>query len=169
MPPARGARFPLGAAYSPFTAFPFSIWSRLLHYGREHTVGVYSPPQTAVVEVTMSTQPLHPGNALPPPPPTGPSGPNGHSGLVQIGSISSIESIIQARLAEERLRLMKEAGLQLQKKEVHHFKRPAERLFTADQRDRTTILFGGLTWKQDRKSTRLNSSHIQKSRMPSSA
>ena len=78
--------------------------------------------------------------------PTKPSAPPG--GLVQIGSISSIESIIQARLAEERLRLMKEAGLQ--KKQVHHFQKPVERPFTKDQRDHTTILFGGLTWKHEK-------------------
>ncbi len=83
----------------------------------------------------MSTQPISPtANPVP--------------GLVQIGSISSIESIIQARLAEERLRLMKEMGLA--KRDVHQFKRPVERAFTKDQRDRTTILFGGLTWKHEK-------------------
>ena len=93
----------------------------------------------------MSTQPLHPGNPQPQPPPRV----NGGAGLVQIGQpLSSIESIIQARLAEERLRLMKEAGLQ--KKEISHFKRPVERPFTKDQRGHTTILFGGLTWKHEK-------------------
>ena len=43
--------------------------------------------------------------------------------LVQIGS--SVEDIIQQRLAEERSRLEREAGLA--KREVHHFKRPKER------------------------------------------
>jgi predicted nucleotide-binding protein (sugar kinase/HSP70/actin superfamily) len=90
----------------------------------------------------MSTQPLQTGGSLPP------ASPAGGGGLVQIGSISSIESVIQARLAEERLRLMKEAGLE--KREAHHFKRPAERAFTADQRGHTTILFGGLTWKHEK-------------------
>ena len=85
-------------------------------------------------EVNMSTQPL-PRNPLP-------------AGLVQIGSLSSVESIIQARLAEERLRLMKEAGLQ--KRETHHFKKPVERAFTAKDRGKTTILFGGLTWKHEK-------------------
>ena len=31
------------------------------------------------------------------------------------------------------------------------------------------LIIGGIAYTQDRKSTRLNSSHIQKSRMPSSA
>ena len=66
--------------------------------------------------------------------------------LVQIGS--NIEETIQARLAEERARLEREAGIL--KREVHHFKRPTERPFTADQRAHTTLLFGGLTWKHEK-------------------
>jgi predicted nucleotide-binding protein (sugar kinase/HSP70/actin superfamily) len=85
----------------------------------------------------MSTQPLDPRPAVPPP-----------AGLVQIGSPSSIESVIQARLAEERLRLMKEAGLQERAK--HQFKRPVERPFLKSERGRTTLLFGGLTWKHEK-------------------
>jgi predicted nucleotide-binding protein (sugar kinase/HSP70/actin superfamily) len=65
--------------------------------------------------------------------------------LVQIGSV---EDIIQNRLAEERARLEREAGLA--KREVHHFKRPTERPFTREQRARTTLLFGGLTWKHEK-------------------
>jgi predicted nucleotide-binding protein (sugar kinase/HSP70/actin superfamily) len=65
--------------------------------------------------------------------------------LVQIGSV---EDIIQSRLAEERARLEREAGFA--KREVHHFKRPAERPFTREQRGRTTLLFGGLTWKHEK-------------------
>jgi predicted nucleotide-binding protein (sugar kinase/HSP70/actin superfamily) len=85
----------------------------------------------------MSTQPVDPRPATPP------------AGLVQIGGApSSIESIIQARLAEERLRLMKEAGLQ--EREKHHFKRPVERPFLKSERGRTTLLFGGLTWKHEK-------------------
>jgi predicted nucleotide-binding protein (sugar kinase/HSP70/actin superfamily) len=68
------------------------------------------------------------------------------AGLVQIGG--SIEDTIQQRLAEERARLEQEAGLV--KREVHHFKRPAERKFTAGQRPNTTLLFGGLTWKHEK-------------------
>ena len=71
-------------------------------------------------------------------------------GLVQIGSSidSSIEQIIQQRLAEERARLEQEAGVV--RKEVHHFKKPAENMFTKEQRGRTTLLFGGLTWKHEK-------------------
>jgi hypothetical protein len=32
----------------------------------------------------------------------------------------------------------------------HHFRRPVERQFTAQERDHVTILFGGLTWKHER-------------------
>ncbi|HLI83304.1 MAG TPA: hypothetical protein VKV17_05255 [Bryobacteraceae bacterium] len=67
-------------------------------------------------------------------------------GLVQIGQ--SIEDTIQQRLAEERARLEQEAGLA--RREVHHFKRPVERPFTKEQRAKTTLLFGGLTWKHEK-------------------
>jgi predicted nucleotide-binding protein (sugar kinase/HSP70/actin superfamily) len=77
----------------------------------------------------MSTQPIEPKPAPP-------------VGLVQI------EDIIQQRLAEERARLESEAGVV--KREVHQFKRPVERPFTAEQRGKTTLLFGGLTWKHER-------------------
>jgi predicted nucleotide-binding protein (sugar kinase/HSP70/actin superfamily) len=67
--------------------------------------------------------------------------------LVQIGS-ASIEETIRQRLAEERARLEREAGL------VHHdhnqFKRPKERPFTKSERGHTTLLFGGLTWKHEK-------------------
>src|ERR1700691_4371866 len=81
----------------------------------------------------MSTQPVEPKPAHSP-------------NLVQIGS--SIEDVIQQRLLEERARLEQEAGVA--KREVHHFKRPAERHFTAGQRGETTLLFGGLTWKHEK-------------------
>ncbi|MBL8234097.1 MAG: hypothetical protein JNL98_36710 [Bryobacterales bacterium] len=81
----------------------------------------------------MSTQPFEPKPSL-------------GTGLVQINQ--SIEDIIQKRLAEERARLEHEAGLE--KKEVHHFKRPNERTFTSHQRGHTTLLFGGLTWKHEK-------------------
>ncbi len=67
------------------------------------------------------------------------------AGLVQI---QSIEDMIRQRVAEERARLEKEAGLV--HKEVHHFHKPVERGFTADQRKNTTLLFGGLTWKHEK-------------------
>src|SRR5512140_3453509 len=72
--------------------------------------------------------------------------PQSSANLVQIGS--TIEDTIRQRLAEERARLEREAGVA--KREVHHFKRPAERHFTRDQRAHTTLLFGGLTWKHEK-------------------
>jgi predicted nucleotide-binding protein (sugar kinase/HSP70/actin superfamily) len=81
----------------------------------------------------MSTQPVGPHSTPP-------------VGLVQIRQ--SIEDTIQQRLAEERARLEQEAGLA--RREVHHFKRPVERPFTKDQRAKTTLLFGGLTWKHEK-------------------
>ena len=65
--------------------------------------------------------------------------------LVQIGSI---EEVIQQRMADERARLEREAGVP--KQDVHHFKRPAERPFTKQERAFTTLLFGGLTWKHEK-------------------
>ena len=81
----------------------------------------------------MSTQPVQP-KAAP------------LAGLVQIGA--SAEEVIQQRLAEERARLEREAGVV--KREIHHFKRPTERPFTKEQRGHTTLLFGGLTWKHEK-------------------
>ena len=66
-------------------------------------------------------------------------------GLVQI---SSKEDLIRRRLDEERRRLEKEAGIE--KRAPQHFHKPIENLFTKSQRDRTTILFGGLTWKHEK-------------------
>ncbi len=81
----------------------------------------------------MSTQPMEPKPAP-------------AAGLVQIGA--QIEDVIQQRLAEERARLERESGVV--KRDLHHFKKPVERPFTADQRGRTTLLFGGLTWKHEK-------------------
>jgi predicted nucleotide-binding protein (sugar kinase/HSP70/actin superfamily) len=66
-------------------------------------------------------------------------------GLVQI---SSVEEMIRQRVAEERARLEQEAGIT--QKQVNHFHKPIERAFTADQRSKTTLLFGGLTWKHEK-------------------
>jgi predicted nucleotide-binding protein (sugar kinase/HSP70/actin superfamily) len=73
------------------------------------------------------------------------SNPTAINGLVQI---DSKEEIIRRRLAEERRRLEKEAGLEDQA--IAHFHRPAENPFVRSQRDKTTILFGGLTWKHEK-------------------
>src|SRR6185295_9420163 len=81
----------------------------------------------------MSTQPFEPK-------------PSPVAGLVQISN--SLEDIIQQRLAEERARLEREAGVE--KSEVHQFKRPTENPFTSKQRGHTTLLFGGLTWKHEK-------------------
>ena len=55
------------------------------------------------------------------------------------------EREIRKRLATERSHLRALAGLE----SPAHFRRPAERTFTADERGRVTILFGGLTWKHE--------------------
>ena len=55
------------------------------------------------------------------------------------------DSEIKQRLETERARLRKIAGLDQPK----HFHRPIERAFTADERERVTILFGGFTWKHE--------------------
>ena len=49
------------------------------------------------------------------------------------------------QLDQERVRLLREAGFP----EIHHFRRPQERPFLADERDQVTILFGGLTSKHE--------------------
>ena len=67
------------------------------------------------------------------------------SGLIQI---NTVEDMIRGRLAEERARLEKEAGIV--PKQLHQFHKPIEHPFTADQRHRTTLLFGGLTWKHEK-------------------
>ena len=58
------------------------------------------------------------------------------------------EEEIARRVTAERLRLMGAAGLL--EEPIEHFRRPTERPFTAEERDRVTILFGGLTWKHER-------------------
>jgi predicted nucleotide-binding protein (sugar kinase/HSP70/actin superfamily) len=71
--------------------------------------------------------------------------PQANGGQVQIGSK---EELIRQRLQEERRRLEREAGIE--RRRVGHFHRPIENPFTKSQRDRTTILFGGLTWKHEK-------------------
>ncbi|TAN23444.1 MAG: activator of (R)-2-hydroxyglutaryl-CoA dehydratase [Acidobacteria bacterium] len=60
------------------------------------------------------------------------------------------ERAIAQRLAAERLRLRQQAGLEDQPGASKHFHRPIERAFTGAERDRVTLLFGGLTWKHER-------------------
>jgi predicted nucleotide-binding protein (sugar kinase/HSP70/actin superfamily) len=61
--------------------------------------------------------------------------------LVQIEN----DSEVTQRLDAERMRLRKIAGLD----QPTHFHRPIERAFTAEERSRVTILFGGFTWKHE--------------------
>ncbi len=58
---------------------------------------------------------------------------------------TDFEMEIQARIDAERARLRAEAGLA----RMREFSKPVERVFTAAERDRVTILFGGLTWKHE--------------------
>ena len=58
---------------------------------------------------------------------------------------TDFEMEIQARIDAERARLRAEAGLA----RMREFKKPVERTFTAGERGRVTILFGGLTWKHE--------------------
>ncbi len=62
-----------------------------------------------------------------------------------IGSMTEEE--IASQLLAERERLERAAGLARPQKQ--HFRRPEERPFTAEERQRVTILFGGLTWKHE--------------------
>ena len=57
------------------------------------------------------------------------------------------EAEIHRSVAAERARLQTAAGLEAAT--PVHFHRPLERPFTANERDRVTILFGGLTWKHE--------------------
>jgi predicted nucleotide-binding protein (sugar kinase/HSP70/actin superfamily) len=63
-------------------------------------------------------------------------------------SVVSLEHTdeVGLRLAAERMRLRRDAGLV----QLQHFKKPVERTFTAAERDKVTILFGGLTWKHEK-------------------
>ncbi len=60
---------------------------------------------------------------------------------------ASVEEIIRKRLEDERARLMDE--MQVAIPVVEQFDRPVERDFTRAEREHTTILFGGLTWKHE--------------------
>jgi predicted nucleotide-binding protein (sugar kinase/HSP70/actin superfamily) len=53
---------------------------------------------------------------------------------------------LNAILQAERARLSVQAGLV----QLQHFKKPTERSFRAEERDKVTILFGGLTWKHEK-------------------
>jgi predicted nucleotide-binding protein (sugar kinase/HSP70/actin superfamily) len=59
----------------------------------------------------------------------------------------SVEEIIRKRLEDERARLLED--MQVALPAVERVERPKERDFTRAEREHTTILFGGLTWKHE--------------------
>jgi len=65
-------------------------------------------------------------------------------GLQPAHSEADIQKLVEA----ERLRLEKELGLRSQAPK--HFRRPVERPFTAEERGKITILFGGLSLKHEK-------------------
>jgi predicted nucleotide-binding protein (sugar kinase/HSP70/actin superfamily) len=76
--------------------------------------------------------------------------PQSESGAIpkSLVNITSKEELIRQKLEEERARLARELGIQEQTRA--HFKRPVENPFTKAQREHTTLLFGGLTWKHEK-------------------
>ncbi len=64
---------------------------------------------------------------------------------LRLKSKAELEQEIERRVQAERRRLEAEAA----RCGRAHFHRPLERPFTAAERDRVTILFGGLTWKHE--------------------
>jgi predicted nucleotide-binding protein (sugar kinase/HSP70/actin superfamily) len=79
---------------------------------------------------------------------TTPSDPTHAPGIpVMLKTRDEVEAEIARRVEEERARLQARAGLRTQV--PRHFQRPAERPFTAAERDQVTVLIGGLTWKHE--------------------
>src|SRR5688572_21823610 len=68
---------------------------------------------------------------------------------LHLKSRQDIEAEIERRLAEERRHLQTRLRDETASP-PRHFHRPIERPFSAAERDRVTILFGGLTWKHER-------------------
>src|SRR6516162_4054777 len=66
----------------------------------------------------------------------------------QTETTTQTEEEIQQQLAAARERLARRLGLH--NGSAHHFRRPVERAFTAEERGKVTILFGGLTWKHEK-------------------
>ena len=66
----------------------------------------------------------------------------------ELVQISTREALIRQQIEIERARLEQEAGIVRRKTE--HFQRSVERPFTRSERDATTLLFGGLTWKHEK-------------------
>src|SRR5262245_16399442 len=65
---------------------------------------------------------------------------------IRLRTREAIEQEIQRRVDAERARLQSNLA---QQRSRQHFQRPMERPFTAAERDRVTILFGGLTSKHE--------------------
>lgn len=57
------------------------------------------------------------------------------------------EIYIEKKMEQERFKLEQEAGVGTSG--IQHFARPVQNPFTKDQRDHTTLLFGGLTWRHE--------------------
>jgi predicted nucleotide-binding protein (sugar kinase/HSP70/actin superfamily) len=66
--------------------------------------------------------------------------------VLQLRTREAVEQEIQRRVEAERVRLQNASTSQ---REIRHFQRPVELPFTAADRDKVTILFGGLTWKHE--------------------
>ena len=62
-------------------------------------------------------------------------------------TLIGVDEIVQQQVAQERQRLERQAGIGNQTAE--QFKRPVELDFKRSQREHTTLLFGGLTWKHE--------------------
>jgi len=67
---------------------------------------------------------------------------------LESGIVHEEDEDIASQLLAERERLEQAAGLA--QPQVRHFRRPVERPFTGEERQRVTILFGGLTWKHEK-------------------
>lgn len=59
--------------------------------------------------------------------------------------MNALDQEVRRLVAEKRVRLQLESGFA----EIRHFHRPQERPFLAEERDKVTILFGGLTSKHE--------------------
>ena len=69
--------------------------------------------------------------------------------MVTLRTRQEIEDEIRRRVDAERARLASAVAVAKAQPAVTHFRRPEERTFTAAERDKVTILFGGLTWKHE--------------------
>jgi predicted nucleotide-binding protein (sugar kinase/HSP70/actin superfamily) len=66
--------------------------------------------------------------------------------VLQVRTREAIEQEIKRRVDAERNRLQNASASH---GEIRHFRRPVELPFTTADRDKVTILFGGLTWKHE--------------------